>query len=208
VAAVITDTFIDVIGIVATNAPVLIDTLCGMVKTVISTALARVREDPEGFVRTVGDIIAAIIGGVASFAIEIAPQLGATLTSLLSNGINAIDNSTLGETFRVNFESIFGGDISPDTVANFASRTVNALANGLAPALEEGIPALATFMADFAAAFTSEENLAGFGTAASTIFGALCNGIGTAAANGDVETFVASIGAAVAHIIAWLTSEE
>jgi phage-related protein len=208
VASTVTDTLIDVLGIVADNASDIIGVLFDVIHTVISTALARVKDDPQGFVQAVGEIIGAIVGGFVGLAGELAPQIGEALTVLLSQGLGVVDVASLGERVQATLGELFGVDLSVETVADFCTRAVNALANGLAPAIETAIPTVSAFMASLAETFTSEENLTAFTDAAGRILGAVCDGIKTAAENGDVATFRTSVVSAVTHFVEWLTDEE
>lgn len=210
IVGTMTNTVIDIIGLLAQHAPTFIRAMANMWKEIITVGLSRIKEDPKGFVNTLADIVGAIFGGIADIATTVAPMVGDAITSLFSTGFDDVDKTELGSKLGGLFGGLFDGvdGFTPESVANLCTNIVTTIANGLSPAIETGIPAISSFVADFAAQITSEDNKTKFGDAASNIFGSLCDGISAAANNGDVSSFRTSVVSAIDGVISWITDKE
>ena len=205
-----TDIWLDVFEILATNAPVFIDAMFKVVTTVITTALQRVKENPQGAAQTVIDILGAIITGAINAGGVIITEIGSTLTSLFNDGFNNVDTTSLGDTLSNIFGGLFDGvtGLDPESVANFCVNAVNTIASGLGPAIETAIPTISGFISSFVSQFTSDENLETLGNAGSGLLDSICSGIHTSIENGDVQNIKDAAVKAVTEFVNWVTSED
>ena len=199
----VTNTIIDVIGLLAQHAPTFITAMADIWKTVLTTAIDRVKEDPQGFTNGVLGILSAIVGGVASVAGELFPAVGELIGTILGGGIDAADASTTAQQLG----TWFGGaiatvaeNIDPETIANTATSIVTLITSALSPAIEEGLPAIATFIAGLTTAFTNEENSAKLNEAGNKLVESVTNGMQSIAESGNIQTIRTNIANAIENL--------
>jgi len=210
IAATFTDIWLDVVEILATNAPQIIEGMFGILNTVISTALNRIQENPQGFVQTCVNIFGAIISGAASLIGSILPQVGSVITSIFNGGFDNVDTSPLGERLNTILGGLFDGvtGLNPESVVTFCTNAVTQLVNGLAPAIETAIPAIGTFIASLTTQFTNEENTEKLKNAGTELLTAITNGFSTLAEEGTVTTIRQNVVKAVTNFVDWLTEQK
>jgi phage-related protein len=210
IVATITDTALDIIGLVAGHAPEFIGAAWDVLTTVIETALARIAEDPAAFARAVVDIVIAAFDGAVEFVGEVAPYVGAILDGLFSDGVDGMDIETLRGRFGAAIGGVFEGlgGIDVASIVDFCVNVVTTIGDNLAPVISAAIPGIAALVANIATELTSDENLEKIGNTASNYIGALSDGIQKACDEGSVTDIKDAAVKVVVSYATWLTDPD